>query len=109
MATNLAESVVLCYMVRYGGMWSQLLLYKDDRLSTEDPVIRSLYIFQVYYQTRRILFEMSITLPQDKSLNAFNNAYNRSAYKRICREIQIDKNVEWRQKKDFIYFIRDGY
>ena len=45
-----------------------------------------LFRFHVYYQTRRILFEMVVALPQDTSWNAFDNNYNRSAYQRICKK-----------------------
>ena len=58
----------------------------------------SLFLFHVYYQTRRILFELSIALPQDKSWNAFNNSYDRGAYERICKEFNVDPNADWRQK-----------
>ena len=60
----------------------------------------SLFLFHVYYQTRRILFELGIALPQDKSWNAFNNSYNRGAYERICKEFNVDPGADWRQKMD---------
>ena len=47
-------------------------------------LIGSLFRFHVYYQTRRILFEMSTALPQDQSWSAFSNNYDRKAYERIC-------------------------
>ena len=46
----------------------------------------SLFLFHVYYQTRRILFELGVALPQNKSWNAFKNMYDRGAYERICKE-----------------------
>ena len=58
----------------------------------------SLFLFHVYYQTRRILFELGIALPQDKSWNAFNNSYDRGAYERICKEFNVDPHSDWRQK-----------
>ena len=60
-------------------------------------MIGSLFRFHVYYQTRRILFEMAVALPQDTSWNAFDNNYNRSAYERICKEFYVD--IDWRQKQ----------
>ena len=65
----------------------------------EKGMIGSLFRFHVYYQTRRILFEMSAALPQDASWNAFDNNYNRSAYERICKEFSVDINSDWRQKQ----------
>ncbi|KAL4225262.1 hypothetical protein ACF0H5_015950 [Mactra antiquata] len=56
----------------------------------------SLFLFHVYYQTRRILFELSVALPQDKSWNAFNNSYDRGAYERICKEFNVNPNSDWR-------------
>ena len=73
----------------------------ENHLLSNDPMIRSVFNFHVYYQTRRILFEISAALPQQKSWNAFNNAYNQTAYERICGEFNVDKNTDWRQKKSF--------
>lgn len=58
----------------------------------------SLFLFHVYYQVRRILFELGVALPQDKSWNVFNNSYDRGAYERICKEFNVDSNADWRQK-----------
>ena len=63
-----------------------------------DGLTGSLFLFHVYYQIRRILFELGIALPQDKSLNAFCNSYDRRAYERICKEFNVDPNADWRQK-----------
>ena len=65
----------------------------------ETGMIGSLFRFHVYYQTRRILFEMAAALPQDASWNAFDNKYNRSAYERTCKEFHVDINADWRQKQ----------
>ena len=65
----------------------------------ETGMIDSLFRFHVYYQTRRILFEMAIALPHDPSWNAFDNKYNHSAYERICKEFNVDINADWRQKQ----------
>ena len=65
----------------------------------ETGMIGSLFRFHVYYQRRRILFEMAVALPQDHSWNAFDNKYNRSAYERICKEFNVDINAGWRQKQ----------
>ena len=80
-------------------------------------MIGSLFRFHVYYQTRRILSEMAIALLQDTSWNAFDNTYNRSAYKRICNEFHVDINADWRQKQSdnqglgliYTYWINMGY
>ena len=64
----------------------------------------SLFRFHVYYQTRRILFEMGCALPQDASWNAFDNSYDRGAYEKICKEFNVITNADWRQKQS----INDG-
>ena len=66
-----------------------------------DAMVGSFFKFHVYYQTRRILFEMGVALPQDTSWNAFNNTYNRTAYERICKEFNVDVNADWRQKQSY--------
>ena len=66
-----------------------------------DAMIGSLFKFHVYYQIRRILFELGIALPTDQSWNAFNNQYDRSAYERICAEFEVDPYTDWRQKLSF--------
>ena len=66
-----------------------------------DGLIGSLFRFHVYYQVRRILFELGIPLPQDSSWNAFSNSYNRGAYERICKEFNVDVNADWRQKQSY--------
>ncbi len=71
----------------------------------ESPLVSSLFLFHIYYQTRRILFELGIALPQDTSWNAFNNSYDRGAYERICKEFNVDPNIDWRQK---LYSNGDG-
>ena len=62
-------------------------------------MIGSLFWFHVYYQTRRILKEISAALPQDASWNAFSDIYDRSTYERICKEFDVDVNADWRQKQ----------
>ena len=45
-------------------------------------MIGSLFRFHVYYETRSILFEIAIALPQDTSWNAFDDNNNRIAYEK---------------------------
>jgi len=47
---------------------------------------KSIFRFHVYYQTRRILRQLSAALPTNKSWNAFSNTYNHTAYQTICNE-----------------------
>ena len=59
----------------------------------------------MYYQTRRILFELGVALPQNKSWDAFNNDYDKSSYERIFKEFNVNPNSDWRQK---MYSSSDG-
>ena len=70
----------------------------EDHLNSPHHMIRSLYRFHFYYQVRRILETMQVVLPQDKSWDPFNNAYDRRAYERICSEYDISPNANWRPK-----------
>ena len=53
-------------------------------------LIGAVFRFNVYYQTRRLLKEMSIALPQDKNWISFDSNFDKNAYKRLCREFNID-------------------
>ena len=68
----------------------------QDHLSASDNLIRSLYLFHTYYQTRRILDEIQAPLPQDQVWDAFNNPYDRRAFERICNEFGVPPNSDWR-------------
>ena len=57
---------------------------------------KSIFRFHVYYQTRRILYQMRAALPTEESWNAFNNVYNHTAYQAICNEFSVDpKKSGW--------------
>lgn len=68
----------------------------QDHLSASDPLMRSLYSFHVYYQTRRVLDEIQAPLPQDQAWAAFDNPYDRRAYERICSEFGTSIHTNWR-------------
>ena len=68
----------------------------QDHLSASDKLIRSLYLFHTYYQTRRILDEIQAPLPQDQVWDALNNPYDRRAFERICNEFGVPPNSDWR-------------
>ena len=66
----------------------------------DNGLIGSMFRFHVYYQTRRILFEMSVALSGDSNWNASNNDYNHNAYAQICQEVKVDVHTDWRVKLD---------
>ena len=72
----------------------------EDHLQAKDPLLASVYWFHVYYTTRRILEELHITLPGDKSHSWYKNDYDARAYKRLCSEFGVSPDTDWRQKLD---------
>ena len=72
----------------------------QDHLSGIPGFAKSMFIFDVYYQIRRILLEHKAPLPTAQSWNAFNNAFDAKSYEQICAEFNADKNTDWRQKLD---------
>ena len=90
----------------------------EDHLSGDIPgFAKSMFMFYVYYQIRRIIFELKAPLPTDQSWNAFDNSMDAKAYEKICAEFNVDKNTDWRQKLDdngglgiiFNYITSTGY
>ena len=90
----------------------------EDHLSGDIPgFAKSMFMFHVYCQIRRIIFELKAPLPTDQSWNAFDNAMDAKAYEKICAEFNVDKNTDWRQKLDdngglgiiFNYITSTGY
>ena len=48
----------------------------------------------------RLLEELRVTLPEDKSHSWYENPYNSRAYKRLCFEFGVSPVTDWRQKLD---------
>ena len=63
-------------------------------------LLGSLYRFHIYFQTLRILKEISAPLPQDTSWKPFNNSYNVFVYEKICDEFEIPFDSDFRQRLD---------
>ena len=72
----------------------------EDHLQAKDPLLASPYWFHGYYTTRRILEELRITLPGDKSHSWYQNDYDARAYKRLCSEFVVPPDIDLRQKLD---------
>ena len=88
----------------------------EDHLSAEDPLTKSLFLYHVYYQVRRVLAEIQAALPQDQAWSAFYNSYDRRAYERVCGEFGVSPNTDWRRHgvnrglgKVFNYWTHMGY
>ena len=73
----------------------------EDHLSVDIPgFAKSMFIFHVYYQIRRTIFELKAPLPTTQSWNAFDNSFDAKSYEKICAEFNVDTNSNWRQKLD---------
>ena len=60
-----------------------------------EPMIRSIYCFQVYYHIRRILKILEIPLPYENSFNQYNNQnqYNHEKFIKICGEYGVSNDL----------------
>lgn len=69
-------------------------------------LVGSMFLFHVYYQTRRILSELEVRLSHNKNWNPVNNNYNKESYDRLCREFKVDPNTIWTQRQPNIVLLR---
>ena len=64
-----------------------------EHLNTEEPMIRSIYRFHVYYHIRGILKILEIPLPYENSFNQYNNPYNHEKFTGICSEYGVGNDL----------------
>ena len=69
-----------------------------DHLNSKDKLSSSVFRFHVYYQTRKILEEMSCTIPGESIFNATDNRINMLKFQKICNEFNIGSNKDFRNK-----------
>ena len=73
-----------------------------EHLNTEEPMIRSIYRFHVYYHIRRILKTLEIPLPYENSFNQYDNPYNHEKFIGICSEYGVgNDSTKWRNQTYF--------
>ena len=73
-----------------------------EHLNANEPMIRSIYRFHLYYHIRRILKILEIPLPYENSFNQYNNPYNHEKYIHICSEYGVSNDLtKWRNQKYF--------
>ena len=73
-----------------------------EHLNAKEPMIRSIYRFDVYYHIRRILKILEIPLPYENSFNQYNNPYNHEKFTGICSEYGVSNDLtKWRNQKYF--------
>ena len=69
-----------------------------ENTKARDELSQSLFKFHIYYQTRRILKEMSCPLPTNSDWNAYDNNVDMAAYERICTEFKVPPTSDWHVK-----------
>ena len=72
--------------------------FEDHLQAEKHPLLASLYSFRVYHTTRRLLEELRVALPRDKSYSWYENAYDSRAYKWLCTEFAGPPEQDRRQK-----------
>ena len=73
-----------------------------EHLNANEPMIRNIYHFHVYYHIRSILKILEIPLPYENSFNQYNNPYNHEKFIGICSEYGVSNDLtKWRNQKYF--------
>ena len=73
-----------------------------EHMNAKEPMIRSIYLFHVYYHIRRILKILEIPLPYENTLNRYNKPYNPETFTEICSEYGVSNDLtKWRNQKYF--------
>ena len=70
----------------------------EDHLKDTSWLINTDYIFHVYYCIARILKELQSPLPTHASFCYYKNTYNKTAYQKLCTELNVSQDTDWRQK-----------
>ena len=57
-------------------------------------VIRSFFVFHIYFTIRRILEELKVPFPDEETFSLKDNQYNKSAYNTLCAEFGLSNNQD---------------
>ena len=87
-----------------------------EHLNSKENLIASVYRFHVYYQTRKVLEEMSCPIPGDQIFNATDNHINMLKFQKLCNEFNV-QSLDFRFKGGdngglgtmYNYWTRQGY
>ena len=77
-----------------------------EHLNAEQPLVKSLYRFHVYYHVHRILRRMTIPTPSEDGFDKYNNAYSLKEARRVADEYGCSSNFHL-YLNDF-YFEKTG-
>jgi len=69
-----------------------------DHLNTKENLMSSVYRFHIYYQTRKILEEMSCPIPGNSIFNASDNRIDMLKYQKLCNEFDVKTSTDFRFK-----------
>ena len=59
-------------------------------------VVKSFFIFHIYFTIRRIIYELKVPLPDEDTFSAKNNIYNKNAYNRLCAEFGLSNDQDFK-------------
>ena len=72
---------------------------------TAHPMIRSVYLFHVYYHIRRILKKLQVPLPHETVFNADDNPYTESEFLKICEDYGAPNDpMRYRDEKFYLTY-----
>ena len=65
-------------------------------------MIKSVYLFHVYYHIRRILKILETPLLYENSFNQYNNPYSHGNFIHTCSEYEVSNDLtKWRNQEYF--------
>ena len=69
----------------------------NDHLNAKENLLSSVYKFHIYYQTRKILEEMSCPIPGESIFNETDNRIDKIKFQKLCNEFDV-KDTDFRFK-----------
>ena len=69
-----------------------------DHLFAKENLLAAVFKFHIYYQTRKILEEMSCPIPGESIFNAMDNRIDKIKYQKLCNEFGINGDEDFRFK-----------
>ena len=88
-----------------------------EHLNVEDKLLSSVFRFHLYFQTRKLLQEMSCPIPGNTIFNPTDNNINMLQYQKLCNEFGVNPGTDFRFKGGengglgtmYNYWSRNGY
>ena len=70
----------------------------NSHINAPNNLLASVYKFHIYYQTRKILEEMSCPIPGESIFKTMDNNINMIKYQKLCNEFGVKSNTDFRFK-----------